>query len=175
MVAKNHIVGSTNPGIGHHGVDLGDSKVQYQTIKANERLFLLVSAFTVPSGQHRGLWRQRDLRITLSRMTRGLRDVVTGPPSRTMRPLTCRGGVESEYDVDLMAMSQWSAFRSCGLLALGSLTALLWGSGRCTTRTIKGREGRSRRTAGATRPHLLHFRSRQHGPVDPRRRLRTHR
>ena len=54
MVAKNRMVGLTEPAIGHHGGDLDHSIVRYRTIEAIERPFLPMSPFAVLSGQPKG-------------------------------------------------------------------------------------------------------------------------
>jgi hypothetical protein len=102
MVAKNRMVGLTEPAIGHHDGDLDHSSVRYRTIEANERPFLPVSIFAISSSQPIGLLSERladhaqpgDLRPA------GSRDVGTGLPSVELRPLTRRGGMDSEHDVE---------------------------------------------------------------------------
>jgi hypothetical protein len=59
MVAKNRMVGLTEPAIGHHGGDLDHSNVRYRTIEANERPFLPVSIFAISSSQPIGLVSER--------------------------------------------------------------------------------------------------------------------
>jgi hypothetical protein len=171
MITKNPTVSLTEPVIGNHGGDLDHSSVRYRTIEAIERLFLPVSTFAVPSGQH---------------MSCCLRDVWF-TPGRTGRG--SRTSVWERQAADSRAVADWEPSRTwtTGLSPMerlprsqdpvppGILTGLRWGSDRCAGQTIKDPEGRSRRRACATRPRLPHSRSRRHGPVDPGRGRRTHR
>jgi hypothetical protein len=105
MVAKNRMVGLTEPVIGHHGGDLDHSNVRYRTIEAIERLFLPV--FTFPSHQI-DTW-ACSARGTGDHATpgdlRACRTVCTGCQAADLQPLTRRSRLGAEQDLDGALMS----------------------------------------------------------------------